>query len=137
MLSRLPPPLHRALLRIGQPVRLRIWGLLRREVRGCGVLAFDPAGRLLLVRHGETDWNREGRFQGQIDIPLNSTGRSQAEAAGRFLAPVTIHRAYTSCMARPRQTAEAILAAHPGFYGELVWIMTMLEQWLRAHAQKT
>ncbi|MEX0589090.1 MAG: histidine phosphatase family protein [Cyanobium sp.] len=70
--------------------------------------------RLLLVRHGETNWNREGRFQGQIDIPLNATGRSQAEAAGRFLAPVTIHRAYTSCMARPRQTAEAILAAHPG-----------------------
>jgi probable phosphoglycerate mutase len=70
--------------------------------------------RLLLVRHGETDWNREGRFQGQIDIPLNANGRSQAEAAGRFLAPVTIHRAYTSCMARPRQTAEAILAAHPG-----------------------
>lgn len=70
--------------------------------------------RLLLVRHGETDWNREGRFQGQIDIPLNATGRCQAEAAGRFLAPVTINRAYTSCMARPRQTAEAILASHPG-----------------------
>jgi broad specificity phosphatase PhoE len=70
--------------------------------------------RLLLVRHGETDWNREGRFQGQIDIPHNGTGRRQAEAAGRFLAPVTINRAYTSCMARPRQTAEAILAAHPG-----------------------
>jgi len=70
--------------------------------------------RLLLVRHGETDWNREGRFQGQIDIPLNATGRGQAEAAGRFLAPVTINRAYTSCMARPRQTAEAILASHPG-----------------------
>lgn len=73
-----------------------------------------PGPRMLLVRHGETDWNREGRFQGQIDIPLNATGRSQAEAAGRFLAPVTIHRAYTSCMARPRQTAEAILASHPG-----------------------
>ncbi len=70
--------------------------------------------RLLLVRHGETDWNREGRFQGQIDIPLNATGRSQAEAAGRFLAPISIDRAYTSCMARPRQTAEAILASHPG-----------------------
>jgi probable phosphoglycerate mutase len=76
--------------------------------------AKGPGARLLLVRHGETDWNREGRFQGQIDIPLNATGRSQAEAAGRFLAPVTIHRAYTRCMARPRQTAEAILAAHPG-----------------------
>lgn len=70
--------------------------------------------RLVLVRHGETDWNREGRFQGQIDIPLNSNGRAQAEAASRFLAEVPIDRAYTSAMARPRQTAEAILAQHPG-----------------------
>lgn len=70
--------------------------------------------RLLLVRHGETDWNRQGRFQGQIDIPLNSHGRAQAEAAGRFLATVPIQRAYTSAMARPRQTAEAILQNHPG-----------------------
>jgi phosphoserine phosphatase len=70
--------------------------------------------RLLLVRHGETDWNRQGRFQGQIDIPLNANGLAQAEAAGGFLAPVPIHRAYTSSMARPRQTAEAILASHPG-----------------------
>ena len=70
--------------------------------------------RLVLVRHGETDWNRQGRFQGQIDIPLNANGRAQAEAAGRFLAPVSFHRAYSSSMARPRQTAEAILASHPG-----------------------
>jgi probable phosphoglycerate mutase len=70
--------------------------------------------RLLLVRHGETDWNRQGRFQGQIDIPLNDNGRRQAEAAARFLADVPIDRAYTSAMARPRQTAELILAAHPG-----------------------
>ena len=70
--------------------------------------------RLLLVRHGETDWNRQGRFQGQIDIPLNSNGQAQAEAAGRALADVRINRAYTSSMARPRQTAEAILKAHPG-----------------------
>lgn len=70
--------------------------------------------RLLLVRHGETDWNREGRFQGQIDIPLNSRGRAQAEAASGFLSPVAIQRAYTSSLARPRQTAEAILTAHPG-----------------------
>lgn len=69
--------------------------------------------RLLLVRHGETDWNREGRFQGQIDIPLNARGTSQARAARDFLAPVTIHRAYTSTMARPRQTAEVILEEHP------------------------
>lgn len=70
--------------------------------------------RLLLVRHGETDWNRQGRFQGQIDIPLNPNGLAQAEAAGAFLASTSIHRAYSSAMARPRQTAEVILASHPG-----------------------
>lgn len=70
--------------------------------------------RVLLVRHGETDWNRQGRFQGQIDIPLNSNGWNQARAAGTFLASTPIDRAYSSSMARPRQTAEAILAAHPG-----------------------
>jgi probable phosphoglycerate mutase len=70
--------------------------------------------RLLLVRHGETDWNRQGRFQGQIDIPLNANGHRQAEAARAFLADVPIDRAYTSAMARPRQTAEAILGSHPG-----------------------
>jgi probable phosphoglycerate mutase len=69
--------------------------------------------RLLLVRHGETQWNREGRFQGQIDIPLNGRGWSQAEAAGAFLQAVPIDRAYTSSLARPRQTAEAILRQQP------------------------
>ncbi len=75
-----------------------------------------PAGagpRLLLVRHGETDWNREGRFQGQIDIPLNERGLAQAEAAREFLAAVPIQRAWSSVMARPRRTAEVILEAHP------------------------
>ena len=70
--------------------------------------------RLLLVRHGETDWNRQGRFQGQIDIPLNENGRAQAAAAGEYLKAVRFDRAYTSSMARPRQTAEGILQHHPG-----------------------
>jgi probable phosphoglycerate mutase len=69
--------------------------------------------RLLLVRHGETHWNREGRFQGQIDIPLNERGQAQAAAAGDFLREVPLDRAYTSSMARPRQTAEAILSQQP------------------------
>tara|TARA_Y100001968_G_scaffold107986_1_gene97625 strand:+ start:14335 stop:15666 length:1332 start_codon:yes stop_codon:yes gene_type:complete len=70
--------------------------------------------RLILVRHGETNWNLEGRFQGQIDIPLNQNGQKQALAAGNFLTKVSIDNAYTSPMARPKETAEIILQTHPG-----------------------
>ena len=69
--------------------------------------------RLILVRHGETDWNKAGRFQGQIDIPLNDNGRGQAAAARDFLSSVTINRAWSSTMSRPTETAEIILQAHP------------------------
>ncbi len=87
---------------------------LHSEV-SAGTLPAKASGpRLLLVRHGETDWNRQGRFQGQIDIPLNENGRAQAAAAGEFLKAVRFDRAYTSSMARPRQTAEGILQHHPG-----------------------
>jgi probable phosphoglycerate mutase len=70
--------------------------------------------RMLLVRHGETEWNRNGQFQGQIDVPLNDNGRAQAEKASDFLKDVSIDAAYTSYMARPKETAEIILNHHPG-----------------------
>jgi phosphoserine phosphatase len=75
--------------------------------------------RMLLVRHGETDWNREKRFQGQIDVPLNEQGKVQAEQVSEFLQSVAIDRAVTSPMLRPKQTAEAILQRHPGLTLEL------------------
>lgn len=75
--------------------------------------------RLLLVRHGETDWNRQSRFQGQIDVPLNDTGRSQAQKAADFLQPVTLDRAVSSPMLRPKETAEIILQQHPHITLEL------------------
>jgi phosphoserine phosphatase len=68
--------------------------------------------RLLLVRHGETEWNRQGRFQGQIDIPLNDNGRQQAQKAGDFLKDVKIDFAISSSMSRPKETAEIILQPH-------------------------
>jgi probable phosphoglycerate mutase len=40
---------------------------------------------LYYIRHGETDWNREARLQGQRDIPINATGRAQARACGEIL----------------------------------------------------
>ncbi|MBR8827849.1 MAG: histidine phosphatase family protein [Gomphosphaeria aponina SAG 52.96 = DSM 107014] len=70
--------------------------------------------RLLLIRHGETAWNREGRFQGIRDIPLNENGRKQAGKAAEFLREVQIDFGITSPMLRPQETAEIILAEHSG-----------------------
>ena len=69
--------------------------------------------RLILVRHGEPDWNKAGRFQGQIDIPLNENGRRQAAAARDFLKDIPIDRAWSSTLSRPTETAQIILEAHP------------------------
>jgi probable phosphoglycerate mutase len=69
--------------------------------------------RLLLVRHGETEWNRQGRFQGQIDVPLNDNGRLQAQKAAVFLKDVMLDFAVSSPMLRPKETAEIILQYHP------------------------
>jgi broad specificity phosphatase PhoE len=68
--------------------------------------------RILLVRHGETNWNRDKRFQGQIDIPLNERGEEQARLVANFLASERIDLAFSSPLARPKQTAEAILNSH-------------------------
>ncbi|BAY09500.1 histidine phosphatase family protein [Calothrix sp. NIES-2098] len=75
--------------------------------------------RLLLVRHGETEWNRQTRFQGQIDVPLNDNGRNQAQKAGEFLKDVAIDFAISSSMLRPKETAEIILQHHPSVQLEL------------------
>ncbi len=75
--------------------------------------------RLLLVRHGETEWNRQKRFQGQIDVPLNDNGREQAEKAAQFLKDVPIDFAVSSPLLRPKETAEIILKYHPHVQIEL------------------
>lgn len=68
--------------------------------------------RLLLVRHGETDWNRQTRFQGGIDVPLNDNGRQQSQKASEFLKDVPLDFAFSSPMLRPKETAEIILRDH-------------------------
>ena len=75
--------------------------------------------RLLLVRHGETEWNRQKRFQGQIDVPLNNNGHAQARRASEFLANVKIDKAFSSPMLRPKDTALEILSKHPNIKLEL------------------
>ena len=65
---------------------------------------------LLLVRHGETDWNAEGRLQGHTDTPLNDYGRRQAAALADDLARDGIDVVYSSDLARARETAEIVAA---------------------------
>ncbi len=60
------------------------------------------------LRHGETDWNRAHRQQGQTDIPLNDTGRAQAQAAGAMVADCEIASICCSPLGRARETAEIV-----------------------------
>jgi probable phosphoglycerate mutase len=65
---------------------------------------------LYLARHGETSWNREGRWQGHTDIELNDVGHGQARKLGELLRGRDIARIHSSDLARARQTAEAAAA---------------------------
>lgn len=64
--------------------------------------------RLCLVRHGQTDWNLEGRYHGQSDVPLNEHGRSQAQVLAHFLQGQPFTAIYTSDLSRAKETAEII-----------------------------
>lgn len=65
---------------------------------------------LLLVRHGETDWNADGRLQGQTDRPLSDFGRRQARRLADELAEDEFDAIYASDLVRARETAEVIAA---------------------------
>ena len=65
--------------------------------------------RILLARHGETPWNAEGRYQGQIDIPLSPVGEAQASALGQRLQDMQIDRAVASPLSRALSTARLAL----------------------------
>jgi broad specificity phosphatase PhoE len=63
---------------------------------------------IVLVRHGETDWNRERRFQGHADMPLNDAGRRQARELAELLRAEGLSAVYTSPLGRARETAEIV-----------------------------
>jgi probable phosphoglycerate mutase len=63
---------------------------------------------LVLVRHGQTDWNSEGRYQGQAGPGLNDAGREQARSTARELASMHINALYTSDLRRALETAHII-----------------------------
>ena len=66
----------------------------------------------ILIRHGATDWNQDGRYQGQADPLLNAQGRAQAEQLARTLAKRPIQAVFSSDLQRALRTAEALAAPH-------------------------
>jgi phosphoserine phosphatase len=66
--------------------------------------------KLLLARHGQTEWNADRRFQGHTDISLSARGRAQAHALGHALRGRRVSAAYVSPMRRAVETAEIALA---------------------------
>jgi|SRR5581483_1771048 broad specificity phosphatase PhoE len=66
----------------------------------------------VFVRHGQTDWNRENRFRGRVDVPLNAVGLEQAKRAAMRLAPAPIAAVYASPVSRTMVTAELIAQPH-------------------------
>jgi 2,3-bisphosphoglycerate-dependent phosphoglycerate mutase len=65
---------------------------------------------LCLIRHGETQWNADGRIQGQLDVPLSDIGLAQARAVAKALATESFDVIYASDLMRVRQTAEPMAA---------------------------
>jgi broad specificity phosphatase PhoE len=72
-----------------------------------------PSRSFLRLRHGVTDWNRQGRFQGRTDNPLNDDGIVQAHAAARRLQNAGIDHVVASPLLRAVQTAEIVAAVSP------------------------
>jgi hypothetical protein len=67
---------------------------------------------LLLIRHGETDWNRDSVFRGQTDVPLNEEGLKQASLLARHLRNVRLAAIYSSPLKRASETAEMVASYH-------------------------
>ncbi len=70
------------------------------------------ATRFILVRHGETTWNKEGRYQGQVDTPLSDFGRRQGQLVAKALQDIPIDICYASPLSRAYDTAKMCAKYH-------------------------
>ena len=79
---------------------------------------------IILVRHGETEWNLQGRYQGQSETDLSAAGHQQAELLARRLADTSIDAIFSSPLRRAMATAEAVAQ---GRKGEVVAVSDLIE----------
>ncbi len=70
--------------------------------------------KLVLIRHGESLWNKANRFTGWVDVPLSDRGREEARVAGRLIRNIPLHRAYTSLLIRAVETLLLVLTEAGG-----------------------
>jgi probable phosphoglycerate mutase len=91
-----------------------------------GMLSVVPA-RLVLVRHGQSEWNASGLLQGQADPALSATGRAEAAALAPLLRGVRATRVVASDLRRARETAA--LAGHPGAELDPRWREIDVGEW--------
>jgi probable phosphoglycerate mutase len=91
------------------------FGFLSLAIADRPALAADAKGKVTVyvIRHGETDWNLQGRIQGNTDNSLNAKGREQAAAIAQQLAQISIDHIYPSGLSRAIQTAEAFKGKAP------------------------
>src|SRR5580765_819347 len=66
--------------------------------------------KLVIVRHGQSQWNLENKFTGEVDVPLTAVGREEAHEAGKKLKGIIFGKSFTSLLVRAQETLEIILA---------------------------
>ncbi len=88
--------------------------VLSENLKQEGLLPLDNRCRMILLRHGETEWNAQGKSQGWTDIPLNEEGKKQSKELAAKLSGITVNTFYASALSRAVETAEIIASSHEG-----------------------
>src|SRR5438132_3238918 len=90
-------------------MNIRVYYRAKFRTRDGTSLMADTVGTLVLVRHGQSQWNLENRFTGWVDVPLSEKGQEEAQRAGQSLKGIRFDCAFTSNLKRAQNTLSIIL----------------------------